>query len=59
MYMDYEEAMDARTRIDERWCVAIMKRHGVIEEEWAEGLDFARTKKGDYSSMKLLWWLGY
>jgi hypothetical protein len=58
--MDYEEAIDRQTRITEQHAVSIMKQHGVIEAELAEGLDEARIKSsGMYSSRKLLFWLGY
>jgi len=58
--MDYDEAIDKRTRITEKHAISIMKQHGVIEEEQAEGLAESLVKSsGMYSSRKLLFWLGY
>jgi uncharacterized NAD-dependent epimerase/dehydratase family protein len=42
--MDYEEAIDKQTRITEKHAISIMKQHGVIEAEWAEGLAEALIK---------------
>lgn len=58
--MDYEEAIDKQTRITEKHAISIMKQHGIIEEEQAEGLAESLVKSsGMYSSRKLLFWLGY
>ena len=58
--MDYEEAIDKQTRITESHAIAIMKNHGVIEEDWEEGLNECRVKSsGSFSSRELLFWLGY
>ena len=58
--MEYEEAIDKQTRITERHALAIMKEHGIIEAEIAEGLAESLIKStGMYSSRNLLFWLGY
>lgn len=58
--MEYEEAIDKQTRITERHALAIMKEHGIIEAEMAEGLAESLIKStGMHSSRNLLFWLGY
>jgi hypothetical protein len=58
--MEYEEAIDKQTRITERHALAIMKEHGIIEDEIAEGLAESLIKStGMHSSRTLLFWLGY
>ena len=58
--MEYEEAIDKATRITERHAIAIMRQHGVIDDDIEEGLAESRIKSsGMHSSRNLLFWLGY